>query len=201
MKYLLFPLFLLCCLVACEEVEEVGKYDNWQARNEAFIDSLKSVAGDRIVMTAEGADAMQPGVLFAIPVPVVSTSDYQAYVYCKKVTANTTGVRPFYTGSVDVYYYGTFITGDSFDGNFTGYSSLDKTFSGDKNPTEFDAYTTFSVSGVVTGWTEAQQYMREGERWMVYLPYTCAYGTDDSGSIPGYSALTFDIVLKAVDNE
>ena len=41
LRHILSPLSLLLCLslafafTACEEVEEVGAYDNWQARNEA----------------------------------------------------------------------------------------------------------------------------------------------------------------------
>lgn len=37
-KIYLFSLVLLAlAFVSCSETEEVGKYDNWRARNEAFI--------------------------------------------------------------------------------------------------------------------------------------------------------------------
>ena len=40
-KIYLFSLVLLAlAFTACSETEETGKYDNWQARNEAFIDSI-----------------------------------------------------------------------------------------------------------------------------------------------------------------
>ena len=39
--FLPFLLFIAGAFVACEEVEEAGKYDNWVPRNEAFIDSIK----------------------------------------------------------------------------------------------------------------------------------------------------------------
>ena len=43
-KIYLFSLVLLAlAFVSCSETEEVGKYDNWRARNEAFIDSLANV--------------------------------------------------------------------------------------------------------------------------------------------------------------
>ena len=41
-KIYLLPILLLALVfVSCEETKEVSIYDNWQERNEAFIDSLK----------------------------------------------------------------------------------------------------------------------------------------------------------------
>ena len=40
-KIYLLPILLLALVfTSCEETKEVSRYDNWQARNEAFIDSL-----------------------------------------------------------------------------------------------------------------------------------------------------------------
>ena len=40
-KIYLFSLVLLALtFTACSETEEAGRYDNWQARSEAFIDSI-----------------------------------------------------------------------------------------------------------------------------------------------------------------
>lgn len=199
-KILCFLLPLAALLLAsCEEVQEASKYDNWQARNEAFIDSIARETGGLIIDSEEKAAAVEVGRLFAIATTAGTMSGDQ-YVYCKKITANPDGRRPLYTESVSAYYYGTLITGDRFDGNFTGYSALDQgTLNAtDKAPTEFDAPSEFSVSGVIAGWTAALQLMKTGERWMVYLPYQSAYGTSGSGSIPGYSALAFDIILDDI---
>jgi len=199
-KILCFLLPLAALLFAsCEEVQEASKYDNWQARNEAFIDSIARETGGLIIDSEEKAAAVEVGRLFAIATTAGTMSGDQ-YVYCKKITANPDGRRPLYTESVSAYYYGTLITGDRFDGNFTGYSALDQgTLNAtDKAPTEFDAPSEFSVSGVIAGWTAALQLMKTGERWMVYLPYQSAYGTSGSGSIPGYSALAFDIILDDI---
>jgi FKBP-type peptidyl-prolyl cis-trans isomerase FklB len=35
--------------------------------------------------------------------------------------------------------------------------------------------------------------MVEGDDWMVFIPYTLAYGSEGSGEIPGYSTLQFRI--------
>ena len=85
--FLPFLLFIAGAFVACEEVEEAGKYDNWQPRNEAFIDSIKGKTGDRLVLTAEDADKMEEGELFAIQVPTTSTNIVPQYVYCLLYTS------------------------------------------------------------------------------------------------------------------
>ena len=40
--------------------------------------------------------------------------------------------------------------------------------------------------------------MRSGERWMVYIPWQCAYGADGYSSIPGYYTLGFDMQIEEV---
>lgn len=207
--FLPFLLFITSTFVACEEVEEPSIYDNWQQLNEAFADSIKTLTGDNYVATLEQADNMEVGKLYAI-----STPDGE-YVYCKKLMENKEGERPMYSGyhsKVSTYYYGTLITGKKFDGNFDGYSSLDQnlpTFSVPENgkwptegewPTDFNSPTTFAVTGVIVGWTWALQYMRTGERWMLYIPWQIGYGSggDSSGAIPGYTTLTFDVILDSI---
>ena len=205
LRHILSPLSLLLCLslsfafVACEEVEEAGVYDNWRARNEAYIDSIASLVGNRYVATEEAVMQVPVGEMFAIRTEA-STTEGEQYVYCKKIVDNPTGRRPLYTESVSAYYYGTLITGASFDGNFEGYSAIDQQElnATDKVPTDFDSPTTFSISRVVAGWTAALQLMHTGERWMLYVPYQSGYGTSDHGSISAYSTLVFDLQLEEV---
>ncbi|MDR1004365.1 MAG: FKBP-type peptidyl-prolyl cis-trans isomerase [Prevotellaceae bacterium] len=210
MKKKLLPVVLpaACLLLAslfasCQEVKEEDKYGNWQARNTAYVDSLKrELASAPEVATVEQAAAMNIGQLYAIRDLYAGTDKTETYIYCKKLLANPDGVRPLYTSTVKTYYYGTLITGDSFDGNFKGYSLLDNgTLSAtdpDKSPTNYNTPITFAVNGVITGWTTALQYMRQGERWMLYIPYQSAYGKSGSSLIPGYSTLGFDVILDAV---
>lgn len=199
---LVLPLVTLF-FVSCEEVQEASKYDNWQARNEAFIDSL-SREPNVFVATEADVDRMQVGELFRIKDDYSSTTGTELYIYCKKIVANPDGQRPLYTESVSSYYYGTLITGDRFDGNFIGYSATDQQeLDGEdteKQPTAFDSPTEFAVNGVITGWTSVLQLMKTGERWMIYVPYQSAYGTSGStsGGIPGYSTLAFDIILDDI---
>ena len=66
-KTICFVLPLAALLFAsCEEVQEASKYDNWQSRNEAYIDSIAGETGKVFVATLEDADRMEPGRLFAI---------------------------------------------------------------------------------------------------------------------------------------
>lgn len=204
--WFLLLVLALSFLASCEEVEEASEYDNWQVRNEAYIDSLKQETGEIYVATEEQAQLVEPGQLFAIRNVYASTNEKSQYIYCKKlVAADKTAERPLYTGSVTAYYYGTLINGESFDGNFTGYGALDQSIPlpPEKVPNDFESPSDFEVSGnIISGWTTVLQYMRKGERWMIYIPWASAYGSDgsSSGGIPGYSTLTFDIQLTDVVN-
>ncbi|MCD8184771.1 MAG: FKBP-type peptidyl-prolyl cis-trans isomerase [Bacteroides sp.] len=200
-------LFIVGAMASCDEVEEVGIYDNWQARNEAFIDSIKAETGDNFVATIEKADAMEPGVLFAIQARTAGTGNQ--YVYCKKLVANKDGERPLFSGyhsAVSAYYCGSYITGTFFDARFDGYTALDQQAptSPAKDPTEFNSPATLQTNNMVSGFMWALQFMRIGERWMIYIPWQCGYGASDytvklpdgtTKTILGHSALTFDVVL------
>ena len=206
----LLRLFVLLALfgvtfAACEETEEVSVYDNWQERNEAYIDSVATYVGNRYIVDQEDADAMELGQIYAIEDRGNSTGTTKRYIYCKKLVANPDGETPNYSGwhsTVEAFYYGTLITGDSFDGNFDGYGALDQEIPipPTKIPTEFDSSTTFSVNGVVNGWIWSLQYMRVGERWILYIPWESGYGSGGRGSsVPGYSTLVFDLNVIGVE--
>lgn len=201
--FLPFLLFVAGVFTSCEEVEEEGKYAHWQERNQAFVDSLKSVAGDNLVTSMEQLEKVEVGELFYLKDEYASTADNPQYVYCKKLVKDTSGERPLFTGKATTYYYGTLITGTKFDGTFTGYSAIDQNIPNPpKNePTPFDWTATFKVygDGLRTGWTTFLQFMHTGERWMVYLPWETAYGSSGSGSIPGYSVLAFDVILTEAE--
>ena len=78
-----------------------------------------------------------------------------------------------------VHYHGSLIDGTVFD------SSVER-----NDP------ASFAPSDVIPGWTEALQYMCEGEKWRVFLPYNLAYGAQGAGDdIPGFSTLVFTIEL------
>lgn len=201
--YLSLFLFLSVGFAACDEVEEVGEYDNWEPRNTAFIDSIHALAASRLLPlnAAQGeADKFEPGEIFGLETTASTTAGKQ-YVYCKKIVKNTAGAVPVYTNTVETHYYGTLITGDTFGGTFEGYAATDcgvldpET----KAPTAFDSPTAYSVSGAYwgTGWVSALQYMHVGERWMLYIPYQSGYGTGTSSLLEN-SAFTYDLQLESI---
>jgi len=66
--------------------------------------------------------------------------------------------------------------------------------------TPFDSGTTsFAPNQVIRGWTEAMQYMVEGDKWKLHIPYDLAYGERGAGpTIKPYSTLVFDIEIHEV---
>jgi hypothetical protein len=68
----------------------------------------------------------------------------------------------------------------------------------------FDASSgaKFNVSAVISGWQTALQHMKEGEHWRIWIPWELGYGSSGNGSsIPGYSTLTFDLLLEKIVKE
>ncbi len=71
--------------------------------------------------------------------------------------------------------------------------------------TEFDSSykrgqpATFPVNGVIAGWTEALQLMKEGSKWELFIPSNLAYGERGAGNVIGpNAALIFEIELISV---
>jgi FKBP-type peptidyl-prolyl cis-trans isomerase FklB len=73
--------------------------------------------------------------------------------------------HPTADSSCSCHYSGKLIDGTTFD------SSYDR---GDP--------TSFAPNQVIKGWTEAMQYMVEGDKWEMYIPSELGYG--ESGSPP-----------------
>lgn len=89
------------------------------------------------------------------------------------------GKTPKATSSVTVHYTGKLINGKVFD------SSVQR-----------GQPATFGVSQVIRGWTEALQLMREGDKWLLYIPYNLAYGERGAGGdIPPFATLIFEVEL------
>ena len=90
-----------------------------------------------------------------------------------------TGVSPLATDTVEVHYVGTLIDGTQFD------SSI-----------ETGEPATFAVNGVIPGWTEALQLMKEGSKWRLFIPSELAYGPRQrSEQIKANSTLIFEVEL------
>jgi FKBP-type peptidyl-prolyl cis-trans isomerase FklB len=97
-----------------------------------------------------------------------------------KVLTSGAGKSPKATDIVSVNYRGTLIDGKQFDAS-------------DGKPVEFP------VNGVIPGWTEALQLMKEGDKFQLVIPAALAYGTRGAGPDIGPNAvLVFEVELMKV---
>ena len=99
-----------------------------------------------------------------------------------KVLTAGTGRQPKASDKVKVHYKGTTLDGQEFDSSYKRGQPA-----------------SFALTGVIKGWTEGVQLMKEGAKWTFYIPPNLAYGTRGSGAkIPPNSALIFEIELLEV---
>jgi len=96
-----------------------------------------------------------------------------------KIIRNGFGRHPGLQDTVEVYYTGSLINGEVFDGTSPGL------------PASFNVTT----SGLVQGWVEVLQLMREGDHWQVWIPANLGYGTRGRGPVPPNQTLVFDMRL------
>lgn len=95
------------------------------------------------------------------------------------------GKTPKATDTVRVHYRGRLIDGTEFDSSYKR-----------GEPAEFP------VGGVIKGWTEALQLMKEGAKYELYIPSDLAYGENGAGrDIPPNATLIFEVELQKVLEE
>ncbi|MCR5780075.1 MAG: FKBP-type peptidyl-prolyl cis-trans isomerase [Bacteroidaceae bacterium] len=99
-----------------------------------------------------------------------------------QVLTEGTGRSPKATDKVRCHYEGTLINGTVFDSSYKRGEPAD-----------------FPLNGVIPGWTEGVQLMKEGAKYRFFIPYLLGYGEHGAGSsIPPYSTLIFDVELIKV---
>ena len=176
-------------VTSCGETEgEVDPYFNWEERNQAYIDSIATVAKAnpaewKVIHTYK----------FDPPINDLSPN-VSDYVYCRVLENGTGTMKPLFTDSVSVHYRGKLIP--LYNGETVVF---DQSFQGNLDP-EIAVPTTFALNGsLVEGWKIALQQMVEGDRWEIHIPQELGYGIFGSGSdVPGYSAMIFDVTLAEI---
>lgn len=99
-----------------------------------------------------------------------------------KVITEGTGKQPTAEDTVEVHYKGTLIDGTEFDSSY-----------------QRGQPASFPVKGVIAGWTEALQLMKEGGKMELTIPSDLAYGERGAGADIGPdSTLIFEVELLKV---
>lgn len=99
-----------------------------------------------------------------------------------RVIEEGTGPQPKVSSSVTVDYVGKLIDGTVFDSSHKRGEPV-----------------TFPVGGVIPGWTEALQLMKEGAKYELAIPSVLAYGERGAGPlIEPNSVLLFEVELHKV---
>lgn len=92
------------------------------------------------------------------------------------------GKQPTAEDTVTVNYRGTLIDGTEFDSSY-----------------KRNQPASFPVKGVIAGWSEALPLMKEGAKWMLYIPAKLAYGERGAGALIGpNTALIFEVELLSI---
>lgn len=148
---------------------------NDEQANSAIINYLNSLSREKAKPNIEKGEkfladnAKKPGI--------VRTASGLQY----EVITQGTGPIPTVTYTVTVHYKGSFIDGMEFE------SSV-----------RYGQPVSFTVGGVIKGWTEALQMMPVGSKWKLYIPYQLAYGVHGNQGIPPGSVLIFEIDLLGI---
>ncbi|PLX99130.1 MAG: hypothetical protein C0623_10185 [Desulfuromonas sp.] len=99
-----------------------------------------------------------------------------------EVLVEGNGASPKKTDNVSVDYRGMFIDGTEFDSSYKRGEPAN-----------------FSVEGIIPGWTEALQMMKEGGKWKLFVPADLAYGTRGAPPvIEPNKTLIFEVELKEI---
>lgn len=99
-----------------------------------------------------------------------------------KVLESGTGATPELSSTVETHYEGTLVDGTVFDSSYQRGETI-----------------SFPLNGVIPGWTEALQLMKEGDVWELAIPSELAYGSQGAGGVIGPdSTLKFKIELIKV---
>lgn len=94
------------------------------------------------------------------------------------------GAQPSARSKVTVHYAGKLTNGQEFDSSYKRGEPA-----------------SFPLNGVIRGWTEGLQLMKEGSKYEFFIPYDLGYGERGSpGGIPPYATLIFTVELISVDS-
>jgi peptidyl-prolyl cis-trans isomerase len=176
-----------------EDKDTVEEYSDWQAKNEAYWNSLYTATQQKI---KNGDTSWRTILNYTFQnqkndSKTPSTYGPEDYIIVHVEAAGTETKSPLYSDSVSVHYMGRMIPSTTY----TSGLIFDKSWSSET----FNAATSrpahFLTQGVVDGFATALQSMHRGDHWTVYIPYQLGYGRQGQGQVQAYSVLIFDLRL------
>ncbi len=132
----------------------------------------------RMMMEKRGAELRKPGEEFLAALKNKSTVKSTPEGVLYEVLVEGTGSQPNSNDEVKVHYAGYLINGEKFDSSYDRGEPIN-----------------LNLNQVIEGWKIALPLMKVGAKYKLYIPYNLAYGERDTGKIPPYSALIFEIEL------
>ena len=190
---------------SCTENDDtVEEYANWQSKNETYWDNLYTTTQQKI---KSGDTSWKIILNYTFQNQKQTTGSAltyrpENYIIAHVEQAGTGTTSPLYSDSVSMHYMGRLIPSTTY----TSGLIFDKSWSSN----QFNAATsrpvhsyiglTYDAEGkptsLVDGFTTALMSMHRGDHWTVYIPYQLGYGEKNSGVVPAYSTLIFDLRLN-----
>src|SRR5690606_28443887 len=132
----------------------------------------------RMMMEKRGAELRKPGEEFLAALKNKPTIKATPEGVLYEVLTEGTGNQPKATDEVKVHYAGYLINGEKFDSSYDRGEPIN-----------------LHLDQVIEGWKIAVPLMKVGSKYKLYVPYNLAYGERETGTIPAFSALIFEIEL------
>lgn len=213
-KILIFAFAACVAFVSCEETNNTyDPYENWQERNAAWwecivrdsvhaaIDKAKAQWGEhwqehcqwRMIRTLYKIQNESGTILDSICV-----KDLGNDLTGEELQASIKKGSPTHSDSVRVSFRGFLMPTLNYTGHGSDMDMVQEVFStsyyGEYNPSTATPIL-MGIDGLVDGFKTALQYMKEGDHWMIYIPYKLGYNATAQGTIPAYSTLQFEVNL------
>ena len=176
-----FPMILMLCflvagiMTSCLDSDNTGDIDkDYLEANTNFYKAQASLKN------ADGTDYYKV---------VTAAWDPTAQVlmhWFNDTTLTRDNLKPLYTSTVDVKYYGRYYNGAPLDSSYARTSPADSVF------------RTRLNGGIITGWAIALTRMHIGDSCRVVVPYSQGYGSTDYDLIKAGSTLVFDMKLVGI---
>lgn len=192
--FLAVALFAVFGLASCsEEDDTVEEFPNWQARNDAFFNSLTDSVLNLLELNPARTDWKRIKSWSKSDSIEGSNSDYIIVKVIEE--GDAASATPLYTDTVTVHYLGRLLPSVSYPYGYVFDQSYYGNYYDDVSKPLQMAIGNSGGNMLVDGFATALQHMRRGDHWMVYIPYQLGYGSQSQTRVPAYSTLIFDLRL------